>query len=407
MLNGWRPLSGVRVLDLTRNVAGPFATAILADLGARVIKVEHPDKGDDTRQWGPPFVRGEGAMFLQLNRNKQSIMLDLSHPLAPELMADLVRASDVVVDSFWPGALEKLGYGGEWACGINPRLVYSSITAYGDVGPRKDLPGYDPLMQAYSGLMSVTGEPGAPPVRVGFSVIDMGTGMWCAIGVLAALARARETGRGERIVTSLFETSIAWSMMILGTYWANGEVPGAYGSGTSTIVPYRAYRTRDAYVLIAAGNDRLFGKLADLLGHPEWTGMAGFATNAERVENRSAVDTAIGVIVADWSAAELLAALNRAGIPCSEVRTLDQTASDAQAAALAMFARAPQGSYADQPVVAIPVKGGGERCAIEASAPTLGEHNEGVLRGLGYDEARMRRFLQAMSAARAPSTGGA
>lgn len=406
MLNGWRPLSGVKVLDLTRNVAGPFATTILADLGARVIKVEHPDKGDDTRRWGPPFVRGEGAMFLQLNRNKESITLDLSHPLAPGLMADLVRASDVVVESFRAGALQKLGFGAEWACNINPRLIYSSITAYGDVGPRRNLPGYDPLMQAYSGLMSVTGESGAPPVRVGFSVIDMGTGMWCAIGVLAAIARLRETGKGERIVTSLYETSIAWSMMILGAYWASGEVPGAYGSGTGTIVPYRAYRARDAYVVIAAGNDRMFGELADLLGHPEWSRMAGFATNAERVKNRAVVDTAVGDIVADWTSAELLVALNRAGIPCSEVRTLDQVVSDAQAAALGMFARAPHGSFVDQPVVAIPVKGGGARCAIETSAPTLGEHNESVLRGLGYDETRIRHFLQAMSAVQTQATGG-
>lgn len=394
-MNGWRPLAGVRVLDLTRNVAGPFATTILADLGASVTKIEQPGTGDDTRQWGPPFVGEDGAMFLQLNRNKESLSLDLAHPDAPEIMARLVRESDIVIESFRPGSLEKLGFGAQWAQSLNPRLIYASITAYGDTGPRKDLPGYDPLMQAYSGLMSVTGEEGAAPVRVGFSVVDMGTGMWCAIGVLAALSRARETGKGERIVTSLYETSIAWSMMILGTFWASGEVPRAYGSGISTIVPYRAYQARDAYVLIAAGNDRLFRRLAGLLGHEEWVDKEGFRTNAERVANRAAVDAAVAAAVGQWSSEELLAALEKAGIPSAPIRDYSALAGDAQAEALKIFAHAQAGAYTDQPIVSIPVKGGGQRCPIRESAPLLGQHTATVLERLGFDA----DFIASMTAA--------
>jgi len=397
-MNGWQPLSGVRVLDLTRNVAGPFATAILADLGAAVTKVEQPGCGDDTRQWGPPFVRDDGAMYLQLNRNKESIALDLAHPAAREVMTRLVQEADIMVDSFRPGSLDKLGFGPDWAQQVNPRLICASITAYGDTGPRKDLPGYDPLMQAYSGLMSVTGEEGAPPVRVGFSVVDMGTGMWCALGVLAALLRVRETGKGERIVTALYETSIAWSMMILGTVWASGEVPKAYGSGISTIVPYRAYRARDAYILIAAGNDRLFKRLAGVLGREQWTATEGFRTNAERVANRAAVDAAVAEAVQNRGSDELLAALEKAGIPCSPVRDYGALINDPQAEALKIFAKAAMGSYTDQPIVSIPVKGDGERCPITCSAPTLGQHNEKVLTRLGFDSDAIAAIAPAMHA---------
>ncbi|MFA5488930.1 MAG: CoA transferase [Candidimonas sp.] len=397
-MDGWKPLSGARVLDLTRNVAGPFATAILADLGAAVTKVEQPGCGDDTRQWGPPFVRDDGAMFLQLNRNKESLALDLAHPAAREVMTRLVREADVVVDSFRPGSLDKLGFGPDWAQRVNPKLIYASITAYGDTGPRKDMPGYDPLMQAYTGLMSVTGEEGAPPVRVGFSVVDMGTGMWCAIGILAALLRARETGKGERIVTALYETSIAWSMMILGTLWAGGGLPKAHGSGISTIVPYRAYRARDAYVLIAAGNDRLFKRLAGVLGQEQWADMEGFRTNAQRVANREAVDAAVAAEVGKRDAEALLAALEKAGIPCSPIRDYGALINDPQAEALKIFAKAAAGAYTDHPIVSIPVKGGGERCPIAASAPTLGQHNEEVLGRLGFDGADISAIASAMRA---------
>lgn len=397
-MNGWQPLAGVRVLDLTRNVAGPFATAILADLGAAVTKVEQPGCGDDTRQWGPPFVRDDGAMYLQLNRNKESISLDLAHPAAREVMTRLVQEADIVVDSFRPGSLDKLGYGPDWAQQLNPRLIYASITAYGDTGPRKDLPGYDPLMQAYTGLMSVTGEEGAPPVRVGFSVVDLGTGMWSAIGVLAALTRVRETGKGERIVTALYETSIAWSMMILGTLWADGQIPKAYGSGISTIVPYRAYRARDADILIAAGNDRLFKKLAEVLGHEQWTVMEGFRTNAQRVANRAAVDAAVAAAVQKRDSEELLGAMEKAGIPCSPIRDYGALINDPQAQALKIFAKAATGPYTDQPVVSIPVKGDGMRCPITASAPALGQHNEAVLNRLGFDCAAIAAIAPAMNA---------
>jgi formyl-CoA transferase/CoA:oxalate CoA-transferase len=215
------PLDGVRVLDLTRNLAGPYAAMILAELGADVVKVESPD-GDDTRQWGPPFWDGEGPVFLAANRNKRSIVLDLRTDEARAAMERLCRRSDVLLESFRPDALERLGYGYAWARSVNPGVLYCSVTPYGDGGPLRDRPGYDPLIQAFSGIMSVTGEPDRAPVRVGVSVIDMGTGMWAAMSVLAALLQRKRDGRGRRIVTSLYETGLAWMSYHLASYWGAG-----------------------------------------------------------------------------------------------------------------------------------------------------------------------------------------
>ena len=379
-------LKGLRVLDLTRNVAGPFATMILGDLGAEVIKIEHPGTGDDTRHWGPPFYEGAAPSFLELNRNKHSVTLDLASPEAGDIMTKLVHNVDVLVESFRPGALEKLGFGAEWARQLNPELIYCSVTSYGNVGPLRDRPGYDPLLQAFGGVMSVTGESDRPPVRVGFSSIDMGTGMWAAIAVLGALYRRMETQQGEHIVTSLYETALSWMRLPLSGYRVGGQVPDRHGSGIGGIVPYRAYPTSDGYLVIAAGNDNLFQRLCAVLGHAEWADDERFLTNPARVQNRAAIDALITESAQGWTTADLEKELLDHGVPCSPIRTLDVVAEDEQAAALGIFHTTTEGSFAGSSVVGLPMTFGGKRPLPARSASKLGEQTSDILAGLGLTQ---------------------
>lgn len=381
-------LKGLRVLDLTRNVAGPFATMILGDLGAEIIKIEHPQMGDDTRHWGPPFYEGAAPSFLELNRNKLSLTLDLASPKANDIMTQLVQSADVLVESFRPGALETLGFGVEWARQINPGLIYCSVTSYGNVGPLRDRPGYDPLLQAFGGVMSVTGESDRPPVRVGFSSIDMGTGMWAAMAVLGALYRRTETQQGEHIVTSLYETALSWMRLPLSGYRVGGQVPDRHGSGIGGIVPYRAYPTCDGYLVIAAGNDNLFRRLCAVLGHTEWADDERFSTNPTRVQNRVAIDALITESARCWTTAELESVLRERGVPCSPIRTLDVVADDEQADALGIFHATTEGPFAGSLVVGLPMTLGGKRPLPVRSAPKLGEQTADILASLDlpYDD---------------------
>lgn len=376
-------LKGLRVLDLTRNVAGPFATMILGDLGAEVIKIEHPETGDDTRHWGPPFYEGAAPSFLELNRGKQSVTLDLASPKTHDIMTKLVQNADVLVESFRPGSLEKLGFGVDWARQINPGLIYCSVTSYGNVGPLRDRPGYDPLMQAFGGVMSVTGEPDRPPVRVGFSSIDMGTGMWAAIAVLGALYRRTETQQGEHIVTSLYETALSWVRLPLNGYRVGGQVPERHGSGIGGIVPYRAFPTTDGYLVIGAGNDNLFRRLCVVLGHEEWADDERFCTNPARVQNRIAIDRLITAFTQDWSSEALEGELLQHGVPCAPIRTLDMVADDEQAAALGMFHTTTEGPFAGSSIVGLPMTFGGKRPLPVRSASRLGEQTPDILASLG------------------------
>ena len=263
------PLEGIVVADLTQNVAGPFCTQILGDMGAEVVKVERPGRGDDARAWAPPHWGEESATFMAFNRNKRSLTLDLKRDGGVEILRRLVRRADVFVQSLHAGAVEGLGLDFAGASTLNPRLVYCSITAFGTEGPLKDRPGYDPLMQAYGGLMSVNGHPGQEPARVGTSIVDMGTGMWAALGIVAALRERDRTGRAVEVTTALFETALMWVAYHAMGYLGTGEVPQAQGSGTAMIVPYQAFPTTDGYAMIAAGSDSLFAKLTTVLGAPE------------------------------------------------------------------------------------------------------------------------------------------
>ena len=262
------PLADVLVADLTQNVAGPFCSQILGDLGAEVVKIERTGRGDDARAWAPPYWGEESATFMSVNRNKRSLAVDLKSAEGRAIVERLLGRADVFVQSLRAGAVEDLGLGWDRARAINPRLVYCSVTAFGTEGPLADRPGYDPLMQAMSGIMSITGHPGAPPARVPVSLVDMGTGMWAATAIVAALRERDRTGQGTHITTALFDTALAWTAFQTNQYLANGEVPLPQGSGTAMICPYEAFPGRDAWVMIAAGSDALFAKVCEALGAP-------------------------------------------------------------------------------------------------------------------------------------------
>ena len=401
------PLDGRRVLDLTRNVAGPYASMILGELGADVVKIEQPGRGDDTREWGPPFWGGQGPIFLAINRNKRSITLDLKAPEARSVVTRLASRSDVFLESFRPGVTERLGFDYEWAQAVNPGIIYCSVTPYGDRGPLKDRPGYDPLMQAFGGIMSVTGEEGRPPVRAGISPVDMGTGMWTAMTVLAALLQRGPNGPGQRIVTSLYETTLAWMNYHLVTCWAGGEPPRHQGSGTTTIAPYQAFRTSDGYLVIAAANDELFARLCRVLDHPSWADDERFRRNRDRVRNRDRLCRAIEEATAGRATEELADSLVAAGVPCSPIRDAVQVVADEQAAALGIFQAADHPRIPGYRSVAMPFLMGGSRPPLRRLPPGLGEHNREVLRELGYDDEEVARLLRSDAAVGSGQAGEA
>jgi crotonobetainyl-CoA:carnitine CoA-transferase CaiB-like acyl-CoA transferase len=383
-MNDGLPLTGVRVLDFTRNVAGPFATMILGELGADVVKIEPPEIGDDSRQWGPPFWGGETPTYLALNRNKRSVTLDIKGAGARPVLDRLAAVCAIVVESARPGVMDRLGYGYGWASAINQGIIYCSITPYGDRGPLKDRPGYDPLMQAYGGLMSMTGEPGRPPVRCGTSLIDMGTGMWAVIAIMAALERRRATGAGQRIVTSLYETALVWMTYHLASYWASGTPPRRVGTGTPMIAPYEAFATRDGDLVIAAGNDKLFARLCEALGHPEWSADERFRRNADRVRNRGALHALIEACTRGRGTRDLAASLDACGVPSSPILSADEVAADPQALALGIFQSIAHPTIPHLTSVGLPFLLGGDRPPLRRHPPARGEHTKEILAELGF-----------------------
>jgi crotonobetainyl-CoA:carnitine CoA-transferase CaiB-like acyl-CoA transferase len=382
--DGSLPLAGLVVIELGSSVAAPYAGQILGDLGADVIKVEKPE-GDDARAWGPPFWDGASATFQALNRNKQSVVCELRNPAHVAALKQLIaERADVVLQNLRPGQVDALGLGGVPMLAVNRRLVYCNLGAFGRRGPLASRPGYDPLMQAFGGVMSVTGEEGAAPVRVGPSIIDMGTGMWAVIGILAALERRHATGRGTIVDVSLFETAAAMMSLHAAQCLSSGELPRKLGSGTVGIVPYRAYRTADGDVVIAAGNDSLFRKLCDVLGHPEWTQDARFASNPERVRHQRALYAMIEPLVAARPTAAWVAALDAAGVPCAPVQNVQEMLDHPQTRALGLVQAMPRGPVR---LVGLPVSFDGERPRPRRAPPALGEHTA-LLRHTVEDGAR-------------------
>jgi crotonobetainyl-CoA:carnitine CoA-transferase CaiB-like acyl-CoA transferase len=388
------PLARLLVADLTQNVAGPTCTQILGDMGADVIKVERPGRGDDARAWAPPFWGEESATFMSFNRSKRSLAVDMKAPEGRAILERLIGRADVLVQSLRAGAIEELGLGWERAHALNPRLVYCSITAFGTDGPLSDRPGYDPLMQAYGGIMSVNGHAGQPPARVPVSLVDMGTGMWAVIAILGALRERERTGRGANVTTALFETALAWTTFQMTHYFANGEIPQPQGSGTAMICPYEAFPTRDAWVMIAAASDALFVKAATALGAPELPRDARFADNPARVAHRGELLEALSRITRELSSADVLARLQGAGVPCAPILTLDRVAAEPQTEASGMLISAKHPRLPDYRTVGLPIRWDGERPGVTRVPPLLGEHTAEVLGTLGYDEAAIQSLVE-------------
>jgi crotonobetainyl-CoA:carnitine CoA-transferase CaiB-like acyl-CoA transferase len=378
------PLAGVSVVDLSQNLAGPYATQILADLGADVIKVEPPG-GDPARAWGPPFQGGESPLFLCANRNKRSVILDLRERAGRETLRRLTARADVFVQAFRAGVAERLGFGYETVRVLNPSVLYVSVTAFGDGGPLADQPGYDPLLQAYSGLMSVTGHPDAGPARVGTSLVDMGTGMWTALAVVAALYRRERDGAGGHVSASLLDTSVAWMAYHLQGYFGTGDVPGPMGSGLGMIAPYEAFPVADGQVMIAAGNDATFGRLCEALDVPALAGDPRFVRNPDRVAHRAALAEAVAERTRARPAGQVVALLQAAGVPCAPIQNVEQVARDEQVAASGMLRPLPHVPIPDYVDVAMPVRWDGARAAVRRPPPQPGQHTAEVLAELGLD----------------------
>jgi crotonobetainyl-CoA:carnitine CoA-transferase CaiB-like acyl-CoA transferase len=377
-------LDGLTVVDLTQNIAGPYCTQLLGDFGATVIKVERPVGGDDGRRFAPLW-HGESTVHLANNRNKKSICADLDHPRGQEIVRRLARTADVFVHSMKPGSTESRGLGYDDLAKENPGLIYASISGFGDVGPMKNLPGYDPLGQAYSGIISMNGHPGSPPARVVVPIIDMGSGLWLFSGVLAAIIERGKTGKGSRVRTSLLETGVTWTALMMTNFMATGEVQGPAGSTSPAAAPYEAFQTSDGWVMVAAGNDRLFGRFCEVLGLGAIPDDPRFVSNAVRVPHRLELHEILERETVRFTTARLIDELHKIGVPVSPINKLDQVFADEQVNTLKMFPAVPTDfRIPEMKFVDIPVSINGERSVKHLMPPRLGEHTEDVLKTAGY-----------------------
>ena len=390
-----KALDGIKVLDLSRALAGPYCTMMLADMGAEVIKVEMPGTGDDSRAWGPPFVEGESAYFMSINRNKKSITLDMKGSKALEIIMKLIKGSDVLVENFRPGAMERLGLAYQQVKAVNPRLVYCSISGFGQNGPYRMLPGFDQVLQGMGGLMSITGEPDGPPVKVGVPIADITAGMFAAYGIAIALFTREKTGSGQMVDISLLDSQVALLTYRAGSFFASGEIPKRIGSGHPVIVPYQAFKARDVYINIAVGNDQLWEKFCKAVGLEDIMHDHRFATNAKRVQNRDEVVKAVGDLIATKNGEEWLKILTDAGIPCGPIYTMDKIFSDPQVIHRQMVTELRHPKAGTIKVTGNPVKLSDTPGEPSVAPPLLGQHTQEVLEGLGYSAKEIEELKQA------------
>ncbi|MBW7835422.1 MAG: CoA transferase [Sphingomonadales bacterium] len=397
------PLSHLRVLDLSRVLAGPWAGQILADLGAEVIKVERPGTGDDTRGWGPPFLKDrdgretqESAYYLSTNRGKQSVAVDITTPAGQEIIRKLAARSDILLENYKVGGLKKYGLDYASLSKINDRLIYCSITGFGQTGPYKDRAGYDFLLQGMGGLMSITGEPdgrpGGGPMKVGVAIVDVMTGMYAAVAVLAALAHRERTGKGDHIDLSLLDVQVASLANQAMNYLIGGAAPGRLGNAHPNIVPYQAFATAEGHLILAIGNDQQFARFCAVASAPELALDPRFATNAARVKNRDIIVGRIAELLAARPATEWLVILEKEGVPCGPINTIDQVFANPQVVYRGLKIDLPHPLAGTAPAVKSPINFRNTDLKYDAAAPLLGAHTERVLRELGYDAAAIAAF---------------
>ena len=390
-------LEGLRVLDLSRMLAGPYGSMLLADMGAEVIKVEEPDGGDPMRVMGPPFLPdGESAYFLSINRNKKSMALDLTTPAGRDVFLDLARVADVVWENFRPGVLTRLGCDYAALSRVNGRLVLCSISAYGQHGPYRDWPAFDLALQAMGGAMSVTGEPGGRPVRMGLPMGDLAGGMFGAFAVVAALLRRQTTGQGTHVDLSLLDCQVSLLTYMAQYYWADGRVPGPQGSGHASVVPYQALASRDGHLIVAVFAEKFWRGFCVASGHPEWEHDPRFATNRDRVANRPALMALVGDVMKTRTTDEWLSRMQAEGVPAAPILGVDRVLEDPQVKHRQMVVEMKHPRHGATPTLGTPIKCDGEMGLDVTPPPRLGEHTDALLRGLlDYDTGRIDALRQA------------
>lgn len=388
-----KALEGIRVLDLTRALAGPFCTLMLGDHGADVIKIELPGYGDDTRHWGPPFIGEESAYFLSINRNKRSLTLNFKESRAIDIFLELVRGSDVVVENFTPGVMSRFGLDYGAVKGANPRIIYCSISGFGQYGPYHDRPAYDQIMQGVSGIMSLTGEPDGEPQKVGIAITDIGAGMWAAFAIMAAVYHREKRGEGQYIDISMLDAQVSWLTYQAAYYFASGQPPGRLGAAHPTLVPYQAFMCQDGkYLNVAVGSERIWERFCLGIQREDLRHNPAFATNGDRVRNRNTLVPQLQAYFLTRPSPEWEEALHAVSVPCGPINNLADVFRDPQLLHRQMYLEMPHPTLGSIKQTGIPIKFSQTPGGLDRPPPLLGQHNHEILKGLGYSAAEIERL---------------